>query len=200
MKKKEVFLIRFSRSKPGSFALAFKASTGVNHILIHSDKPKGFRIFEQDSNTTRDFPSLSAIIESYNYLLTIPFNSSLPKERWFQGDLSGDEAVEMLTDQEIGTFMVRFSSLGDLAASFVDQDKTVKHCLLTRANKQYQVAISTEEALVFDNAKDVVDYFIRAGAFIQPYKNLSSIFVEERPARDTKRSLANYSPMKETTF
>lgn len=75
------YLIRFSKSRPGSFALAFKDPNMVNHILIHSDKPRGFRIYEQDTNTTREFPSITDIIKFYSYVLKTPFTSSLPKER-----------------------------------------------------------------------------------------------------------------------
>ena len=43
------FLVRFSKSKPGSFALAFLKDGVVNHILIESCMPEGYKILTQDS-------------------------------------------------------------------------------------------------------------------------------------------------------
>lgn len=44
------FLVRFSKSKPGSFALAFIKDGRVRHILVESNMPEGFRISEQDTS------------------------------------------------------------------------------------------------------------------------------------------------------
>jgi len=41
------FLVRFSKTRGGSFALAFKLNDGISHILIKSDKPCGFQIVER---------------------------------------------------------------------------------------------------------------------------------------------------------
>lgn len=182
------FLIRFSKSKPGSFALAFRGPSSVNHILIHSNQPKNFQIFEAESSIVREFPTVQDIIAHYGYVLRKPFSSSLPKERWFQGDLSGEEAVEMLAGQPEGTFMVRFSSLGDLAASFVDTNLNVKHVLLLKEGQSYRIQTTeTVGYMLFPSVKHLVDHFIERGVFSHPYKNLSSIFTEERPARESER-------------
>jgi hypothetical protein len=44
------FLVRFSKSKPGSFALAFLKDGIVNHILIESFMPEGFKVLTQDAS------------------------------------------------------------------------------------------------------------------------------------------------------
>eukprot|EP01119_Soliformovum_irregulare_P023570 TRINITY_DN8255_c0_g1_i3.p1 TRINITY_DN8255_c0_g1~~TRINITY_DN8255_c0_g1_i3.p1 ORF type:complete len:787 (+),score=186.79 TRINITY_DN8255_c0_g1_i3:20-2380(+) len=68
------FLVRFSKSKPGSFALAFISGTSVKHILIESCMPEGFRISEQEtSGITRLFHNLEEIISHYHFVLKYPY-------------------------------------------------------------------------------------------------------------------------------
>jgi hypothetical protein len=79
------FLIRFSSSQPGSFALAFNAvredKTTVCHILINSCKPSGYQIHEQQNKTARNFQHLYEIVDFYSVFLQRPFSSDLPFER-----------------------------------------------------------------------------------------------------------------------
>ena len=44
------FIVRFSKSKPGSFALAFLRDGHVNHILVESLQPEGFKILTQETS------------------------------------------------------------------------------------------------------------------------------------------------------
>jgi hypothetical protein len=46
------------------------------------------------------------------------------------GDLNSEELVDLMTGQEMGTFCIRFSSSGSLAASFVMQNGNINHVLI----------------------------------------------------------------------
>lgn len=101
------YLIRFSSSKPGSFALAFTSAPGkVTHVII-STTSNGFSIKEQ--NQDKLFSNLPAIVQYYKNVLLTPFDSTLPYEPFFFGDLSGEQSTEYLTGKKPGTFLIRFS-------------------------------------------------------------------------------------------
>lgn len=69
------FLLRFSSSKPGSFALGFTQNKGrVQHVIIRST-PEGFVMLESGRETT--FASLEDIVNYYAPVLTKPFVSEI---------------------------------------------------------------------------------------------------------------------------
>lgn len=73
------FLMRFSSSKPGSFALAFtSAPRSVTHVIIKTAPPRGFSI--QEENSEKYFEHVSQIVTYYSSVLTRPFDSALPEE------------------------------------------------------------------------------------------------------------------------
>jgi hypothetical protein len=83
------FLVRFSKSKPGSFALAFLKDSVVNHILVESFMPEGFKVLTQDtSGVPKIFKTLHELISHYSFVLKYPFHSDLPKQEWFHGDIT----------------------------------------------------------------------------------------------------------------
>lgn len=72
------FLVRFSSSKPGSFALAFVMQPQkVINVIITTTKG-GFTIIEQ--NQQKFFSDLQSIIQYYSSVLRQPFISTLPEE------------------------------------------------------------------------------------------------------------------------
>lgn len=76
------YLIRFSRSSGGSFALAFvQEPRKILHILIQSAQPEGFRIEEEEDAQPKVFHSLKEIVQHYSMHLITPFTSDLPRER-----------------------------------------------------------------------------------------------------------------------
>jgi len=80
------YLIRFSRSQMGSFALAFVDGTRrINHTLIHFCPPNGYSINENDAQgeSNRVFNNLESLIRHYNYILKNPFNSTITRERYY---------------------------------------------------------------------------------------------------------------------
>lgn len=129
------FLIRFSKSKPGSFAIAYVDSQNKNsitHTLINCCPPSGFKIEEAYNSNARGrlFVTLNEVVQFYGYILKSPFRSDLAKQSWFHGDLSSQEAEEILAKEAEGVFLFRFSSKpGFLAVSYMKNGE-VKHGLL----------------------------------------------------------------------
>ncbi len=118
--------------------------------------PRGFKIDEEEGETSKYFRSLQEIVDHYHVFLQYPFTSELPRERfgssfisflllllfsdhislgcsnsWFHGDVSSQEAQELLSGQPEGTFLIRFSSQpGCFAASYVAAHNEIKHALI----------------------------------------------------------------------
>ncbi|KAL6069950.1 Phosphatidylinositol 3-kinase regulatory subunit gamma [Balamuthia mandrillaris] len=151
------FLIRFSRSSSGSFALAVVNSPGnVLHILIESAQPDGFKIEEEDGEGTKIFGTLEDIIDHYSVFLKFPFNSDLPRESWFHGDVSSSESEELLADHPHGTFLIRFSSRsGCFAASYKDGE-AIKHALIQAVPGGFMFAGERE---TYPTLKDMIAAF-----------------------------------------
>jgi len=161
------FLIRFSKSKPGSFAIAYvdlNQRNSVTHTLINCVPPSGFKIEESYNRNARGrlFVTLQEVVEFYSYILKTPFRSDLSRQSWFHGDLSSQEAEEILSGEKDGTFVLRFSShMGFLAVSYVF-GKEVKHGLLEclpggyRFDNQPAIYPSLPEAI--SNLSDILKY------------------------------------------
>eukprot|EP00027_Filamoeba_sp_ATCC50430_P017426 CAMPEP_0168575158 /NCGR_PEP_ID=MMETSP0413-20121227/19500_1 /TAXON_ID=136452 /ORGANISM="Filamoeba nolandi, Strain NC-AS-23-1" /LENGTH=857 /DNA_ID=CAMNT_0008608619 /DNA_START=494 /DNA_END=3067 /DNA_ORIENTATION=+ len=167
------FLVRFSKSKPGSFALAFVVRGGlVKHILIESRMPESFRVSESEqTKSARDFASLQQIVDYYNFVLKTPYTNTLSVQPWFHGDIDTNEANELLRMERIGTYLIRFSSKECFAASFVDAQRVVRHVLIATAGKsKYQVDAGNGEVLEFSNIPDLVRFYEQRGVFLYPLK------------------------------
>jgi len=137
------FLIRFSKSKPGSFAIGYVEGDNrlkTTHTLIACAPPSGFKIEEAYQRNARGrlFASLYEVVDFYNYLLKFTLRSDLSRLSWFHGDLTSQEADELLGNAENGSYLIRFSSTpGCLAISYVN-NKTVKHGLLETVPNGYR--------------------------------------------------------------
>jgi hypothetical protein len=106
------YLVRFSKSRPGSFALEFVYKTRVQSVIVESCMPEGLKIREQ-GELERVFQDIYGILSKYQKLLVHPLQTGLPigknaKSGWFHGDLTREEANEMLKNQKQGTFLLRF--------------------------------------------------------------------------------------------
>lgn len=108
--KPATFLVRFSKSRPGSFALEFVFRNRVQSVIIEGCMPEGLKVREQ-GELERVFEDIYGILEKYRKLLVYPFRTSLPirsKTSWFHGDVTRQEAAEMLRGLKPGTYLVRF--------------------------------------------------------------------------------------------
>jgi hypothetical protein len=91
-------------------------------------------VFELEDKQ-ESYPSIQHFIDSkiQTRLLSRPFISNIPKMSWFHGDLSGEEAQEVLEGQPAGTFLVRFSSQpGCFAVCYVGADLQVTKVIITQ--------------------------------------------------------------------
>jgi hypothetical protein len=175
---KGTFLLRFSKSTTGSFALAFKSRDGsgpqtMSHIVITSALPAGFKIREGNS-TYKLFDSLVAIIKHYSFVLKIAFASRITEQPWFQGDLNSSETEELLLGGAPGTYLVRFSSVrpGALALSFVLPNRTVRHariCNTTGAESRFFIENEQHRA-TFISVQALIEHYVRSGVLTQPYQ------------------------------
>jgi hypothetical protein len=172
------FLLRFSKSTTGSFALAFKARDGsgpqtMSHIMITSALPAGFKIREGNS-TYKLFDSLVAIIKHYSFVLKIAFASRITEQPWFQGDLNSSETEELLLGGAPGTYLVRFSSVrpGALALSFVLPNRTVRHariCNTVGADGRFFIENEQHRA-TFISVQALIEHYVRSGVLTLPYQ------------------------------
>jgi hypothetical protein len=172
------FLVRFSRSNNGAYALAYVDPNGkVAHSLVRFCPPNGYSITENDeqNESNRVFSSLDALIKNYSYILKTPFLSSLSRENWFHGDLDNVEAVEILRDKPKGTFLFRFSSKkGFLTASVVLKEGEVQHFLVQPLNNAYLYNGTTYPTL-----RDLVK--ANQDIFQHPIETLTFLSLPSRP-------------------
>lgn len=132
------FLVRFSRSHSNSFALEYTYTTGkVFTVLVRNDMPNGVYI-KEENNVEKMFPNLDALIKHYPEILKTPFQNDLLFQPWFVGDVSTEEAEEMLASKPPGTFMVRFAASGrfQYACSYATL-QGVKHTMIQKGPNGY---------------------------------------------------------------
>ncbi|PRP77814.1 FYN/Yes-like tyrosine-protein kinase [Planoprotostelium fungivorum] len=148
------FLIRFSSTQPGAFALGFiMEGREVHHILIKADKPSGFVVTDQ-SSVGRHFPNLLELVDYYRLFLVHSFWNELPFEPFFEGDISSAETIESFHGHLEGTFLVRFSSHpGKLAISYVEDQSVLHTLIVVEPGRGYR--LDTMD-VCFPTVKDVV--------------------------------------------
>ena len=123
------FLVRFSKSKGGSFAIAVKDKDGdVKHVRIERGTTPRTRF----ALNGQQYVSLEALVQQLMLSgdLVRAFGASYYREPWFQGDLSELEASEVLSGTRPGTFLVRFNldkSGEHFVISYVDSRSHAAH-------------------------------------------------------------------------
>jgi len=134
--------------------------------------PQGLIVSEQEtSGTSRVFKSVQEILQHYSFALRIPYTSTLPQKVWFHGDINTEEANELLMNEKTGTFLIRFSSKGTFAASFIDTKGLIRHVLINTKGKDcYEVNTGDGEITTFSTIKDMVSYYHEKGIFRYPLK------------------------------
>jgi hypothetical protein len=135
------FLVRFSKSKVGSFAIAVKGADGeVKHARVERGATPRARF----ALNGQSYASLEAIIQQLmaNGDLVRAFSASYYREPWFQGDLSELEASEVLAGTRPGTFLVRFNlekSGEHFVISYVDVRSHAQHVNVNREPSGFAV-------------------------------------------------------------
>jgi serine/threonine protein phosphatase PrpC len=132
------FLVRFSRSHSNSFALEY-VSGKVLTVLIRNDMPNGVYI-KEENNVEKMFPNLDSLIKHYSDILKIPFQSDILIQPWFVGDVSTQDAEDMLSSRPPGTFMIRFAATGrfQYACSY-STIHGVKHTMIQKVPNGYVI-------------------------------------------------------------
>lgn len=72
--------------------------------------------------------------------------------------------------------------------TFLNNKKEIINSLITRENGKYKI-ISGQGPLLFNSIKELVNHFIKIGLFKKPFKNKSSIFVENK--KSNRRNKVN---------
>eukprot|EP01088_Endostelium_zonatum_P015682 TRINITY_DN3964_c0_g2_i2.p1 TRINITY_DN3964_c0_g2~~TRINITY_DN3964_c0_g2_i2.p1 ORF type:complete len:1100 (-),score=243.40 TRINITY_DN3964_c0_g2_i2:167-3466(-) len=169
------FLIRLRDMIPGSFVLAFVLPSNkiLQIVIVNNETSPGFKI-KDDNQRWNVFNSLQEIVESYRQVLKLTLTSSLHKESWFYGDLTGKETEALLRGQSTSTFLLRFSAQHPhcLATAYVGVSGGVIHALITKSAKGYQHG----EDRIFHSINDLITAYQTVLTF--PYINTINI-VEE---------------------
>jgi len=98
----------------------------------------------------------------------MPFSTALTHKPWFFGDVTNEEAEQLLAGQPQGTFLIRFSNTqGYLAASFVGTQGKVLKGLLTKNNFGYQV---NSQGMNFQTLDELIQHYQEQQIFSSPYQ------------------------------
>eukprot|EP01116_Phalansterium_solitarium_P000643 TRINITY_DN10485_c0_g1_i1.p1 TRINITY_DN10485_c0_g1~~TRINITY_DN10485_c0_g1_i1.p1 ORF type:complete len:913 (+),score=258.32 TRINITY_DN10485_c0_g1_i1:60-2798(+) len=168
------FLIRFSSSVPGNFVLDYVKDPGhVRSVRLWAHPDGGFAAKTEGSSTNQKvFKSIQELVDTYGTMgiLTTPFSSSLPDMPWFYGEVSSQEAEELLSSRPAGTFLIRFSqNQGCFAASFVGTAGEIKKGLITKyPGGGFQV---NAQGRIFPTLDDLVQHYKAEGYFSEPYQD-----------------------------
>lgn len=102
------YLMRFSVSNPGSFALAFlSAPQTILHVLIDNESNNQFSV--QGPKKKRHFETLDDILDHYKRLLKQPLSTMMPiLDGYHFGELSEEEAEDYLVEATDGSYLLRF--------------------------------------------------------------------------------------------
>eukprot|EP01090_Pellita_catalonica_P001561 TRINITY_DN11325_c0_g1_i2.p1 TRINITY_DN11325_c0_g1~~TRINITY_DN11325_c0_g1_i2.p1 ORF type:complete len:476 (+),score=67.83 TRINITY_DN11325_c0_g1_i2:34-1461(+) len=197
-----LFLVRFSSTQTGSFAL-MRLKRGVHEvesILIQSRFPDfGLALEFQrgDDVMTRQFSNLGCVIESFAHCLLHPLRCDFIHEPWFVGDISADEASEDLRGREIGTFLVRFSSQpGYFTLSFIKKDGRIQHSRIFQESASTFVEVFSLKK--FPSLRDLVTAFGHLLKF--PINNKSSTgtgLFRVKHDDDGEAACTEYLPLKD---
>lgn len=100
------FVVRFSQSSPGTFALTLKHSHGAfMKCLVYAHRGK----YKSRPDEEATFDDLLALIRSSSPSL-VPFNESWHHQPWFKGTLSAEDSLELINVMPPGAFYVRLPS------------------------------------------------------------------------------------------
>lgn len=100
------YVVRFSQSSPGQFALTVKQSAGAfSKCLVYAEHGK----YKSRPDETHTFETLQELIFDSSDSLH-PYTESWHHAPWFKGPLSSEDSLELLTTMPIGDYFVRLST------------------------------------------------------------------------------------------
>jgi hypothetical protein len=161
------FLVRYSRSLPGSFVLDYVPSPGqLKTLIIKSCGSSGVE-FADDDGHAHMYPSISNLVSTQKGqyqtrsvsvvvastcsnnckladILKFPLMLDFLNKTWFCGSVSSDEAEKMLARLPVGTFLARFAEMGRFAfyVSYVHRDektheRSIRHASVMKVPSGY---------------------------------------------------------------
>lgn len=166
-------------SKPGSFSLDY---------VSEQNKVSSILLSVHEGGWTQDrLSSLEEVIESCKKkgFISSPLKSTINKKfglcihlhfssqslsffffrDWFYGEISREEAEQLLQDKEPGTFIIRMSSeQGSYAATFVNKERQVKNGKIKNVGGQYQVE---GEGNKYSTLEDLVQFYKSKEIFVR---------------------------------
>eukprot|EP01122_Echinamoeba_exundans_P007600 TRINITY_DN236_c0_g1_i4.p1 TRINITY_DN236_c0_g1~~TRINITY_DN236_c0_g1_i4.p1 ORF type:complete len:1103 (-),score=195.73 TRINITY_DN236_c0_g1_i4:4688-7939(-) len=126
------FVVRFSKSNPGFFALTIKLENGTTEKwLVESRHGKVRAAFAQP-----DLPSFDTIDDFVQYykskgFVRTPLTQPWTSAPWFLGLTDGAETIRLLQGHPVGTYLVRLSGNGDyLVCAYVLSEGIVQEKVL----------------------------------------------------------------------
>jgi hypothetical protein len=126
------FVVRFSKSNPGFFALTIKLENGTTEKwLVESRHGKVRAAFAQP-----DLPSFETIDDFVQYykskgFVRTPLAQSWTSAPWFLGLIDGAETLRLLQGLPVGTYLIRLSGNGDyLVCAYVLSEGIVQEKVL----------------------------------------------------------------------
>jgi hypothetical protein len=195
------FLVRFRRSADAYFDAATVMDGGaVRHIHIAASATAGdrgrFSVRAADG-TERHFSSLPRLVDEHSAILRTPLPSPLTNEPWFHGDLSSDDAADLLADTTVGTFLVRFSGStpGTFAISWHATTETVSHVRFSRsvvsrrgADVVYEYTVTGETLRTFASVSMLLDsYAFLSDPLPNPQATMNSLMRSLRSRKMSRR-------------
>jgi hypothetical protein len=80
--RRGVFIVRFSRSSPGSFALEYVREVDeIHHVLIDPTATGGYETHDHSKTLGVTFPSFQALLQCFSDKLSDPLRCSFLNER-----------------------------------------------------------------------------------------------------------------------
>jgi hypothetical protein len=180
--KPGTFLVRFSKSRPGNYALAFVERNGVAHISVNAASSQRFFITEEGCADPRELHGFDGVIRFYADFLRYPLFSEIAFEVWFHGDASGDDAKELLANTSAGTFCLRLSSsMNCCVFSYLDRFGVLKHSLIENASHNGRLGFQVKpDSEVLPTLSALVNFYapILQTALLNPQSELRQIALQ----------------------
>jgi len=165
------FIVRFSKSNPGHFALSVQTPLSCERWLVVSWQGTVKACFDDPST-----PILNNIAEFVNYYSTVkkllknPFIETWTTKSWFRGYLDSSEAVSLLANQPIGTFLVRLSFNGPylVIASLQEGGAVVQEKVYREKSRFILENQEGQKTFYASNLEEFLQQ--RKGFYLQPFQ------------------------------
>lgn len=171
-----------------SFTLIHKHTQMDNTIKNNNNNNNA--MYKNDSQRT-----ITGHINNNYVLSSIQFSLKLGDldQPWFHKFATRQSAIEMLTNQPVGTFIIRPSSRGCYAMSWVSETKEIKHNLIYNHFPGY--SLSSPNDAVVGKKYETLTQLVENTEFLKQH-----IPSNQHPKRDTTKSRYSLHYSQQTTY